>query len=114
MCENGFAYDGILVLGALIELIPTLNIDNPDLLVNVLQRLQKRLKYGLPNQIAIVLYELGFADRVVAIELSSSFSEILPDKDLIIQSLKSQREEVFLKLNQYPSYFSYVYQNVAT
>jgi superfamily II DNA/RNA helicase len=114
ICENGFAYDGILVLGALIELIPTLNIDNPDLLVTTLQRLQKRLKYGLPNQMAIILYELGFADRVVAIELSSGFSEIPTDKDLIIQALRSQREEVFVRLNQYPSYFSYVYQNVAT
>jgi POLQ-like helicase len=114
VCENGFAYDGILVMGALIELIPTSNIDSPDMIINSLRKLQKRLKYGLPNEIAVILYELGFADRVVAIDLSSIIADVLPDKDLIVQALKLQRETVFIKLNQYPSYFSYVYQNVAT
>jgi len=113
ICENGLAYDGILVMGALIELIPTLQMDAPDLVINSLQQLQKRLKYGLPNRIAVILYELGFADRVVAIDLSLTLSEVLPDKDLVVQALILQREAVFAKLNLYPSYFSYVYQNVA-
>ncbi|MDP1715946.1 MAG: DEAD/DEAH box helicase [Anaerolineales bacterium] len=114
VCENGFAYDGILVLGAVIELVPTLAIDNSDIVVNSLQEFQKRLKYGLPSQIAVVLYELGFADRVVAIELSSIFQEVEGNKDIVLQALKARREEAFIVLDKYPAYFRQVYANVAT
>lgn len=111
VCENGFAYEGILVLGALIELIPETQIENADLLINNLKQLQKRLKYGLSNETSIAFYELGFADRVVAMDLGSLFEESILTKDLAIQALKVQREQVFAKLNTYPSYFSEVYRN---
>lgn len=114
ICENGFAFEGILVLGALIELLPSLSIENVELLIPTLQHLQKRLKYGLPNHHAIVLYELGFADRVIAIELSPIFLEISPEKSAVISMLKAKREEVFVVLDQYPAYFRQVYKNVAT
>ena len=89
-------------------------IDNSDIVVNSLQEFQKRLKYGLPSQIAVVLYELGFADRVVAIELSSIFQEVESNKDIVLQALKARREEVFIVLDKYPAYFRQVYANVAT
>ena len=111
VCENGFAYEGILVLGALIELIPETQVEDLDLLINNLKRLQKRLKYGLSNETSIVFYELGFADRVVAMDLSSLFEEVISAKDLAIQALKLQSEQVFAKLETYPSYFSEVYRN---
>jgi len=111
VCENGFAYEGILVLGALIEMIPDMQIENTELLINNLKQLQKRLKYGLPNETSIVFYELGFADRVVAMDLSSMFEEVILTKELAIQALKARSEEVFLKLDSYPAYFSEVYRN---
>jgi len=114
VCENGFAYEGILVLGALIELIPIAPIEGADLLMAKLKYLQKRLKYGLPNETAIIFYELGFADRVVAIDLSSMYDEIISTKDLAIQALKIRSEEVLAKLRTYPSYFSEVYRNRVT
>ena len=110
ICENGLAYEGILVLGALIELLPSLPIENVELLIPTLQHLQKRLKYGLPNQHAIVLYELGFADRVISIEMSPIFLEIAPEKSATILMLKARREEVFAILDKYRQ----VYKNVAT
>ena len=114
ICENGFAYEGILVLGALIELLPALSIENVEFLIPTLQHLQKRLKYGLPNHHAIVLYELGFADRVIAIELSPIFLEISPEKSAVVSMLKARREETFVVLDKYPAYFRQVYKNLAT
>ena len=111
ICENGFAYEGILVLGALIELIPIYSIEGADILIEKLKYLQKRLKYGLPNETAIIFYELGFADRVVAIDLSSTFDEVISNKELAIQALKVRSEEVLAKLKIYPAYFSEVYRN---
>lgn len=43
--------------------------DNADLL-HSFQLLSKRLRYGLNNQCAISLYEMGFNDRVIAIQLA--------------------------------------------
>jgi POLQ-like helicase len=114
ICENGFAYEGILVLGALIELLPSLPIENVELLISTLQYLQKRLKYGLQNHHAIVLYELGFADRVIAIELDPIFLEISPEKSAVVLMLKARREETFVVLDKYPAYFRKVYENIAT
>jgi hypothetical protein len=114
ICENGLAYEGILVLGALIELLPSLPVENVELLTLTLQHLQKRLKYGLPNHHTIILYELGFADRVIAIELSPLFLEISPEKNVVISMLKARRIETFVVLDKYPAYFRHVYENVAT
>jgi len=114
ICENGLAYEGILVLGALIELLPSLPIENVELLIPTLQSLQKRLKYGLQNHHAIVLYELGFADRVIAIELGPIFLEISPEKSAVVSMLRARREETFVVLDKYPAYFRQVYENAAT
>ena len=114
VCENGFAYEGILVLGALIELTQSYQLENLDLLISSFLYLQKSLKYGIPDQIAIILYELGFADRCVSIEISSIFQGVQPNKELVLQALKGKREETFSILDKYPSYFSQVYKNVAT
>lgn len=70
VCENGLAYDGTLVVGAVIELVALLYPEDSEDLIAMLQGLQKRLKYGLPSSSAVILYELGFADRVVSIHLS--------------------------------------------
>jgi len=111
ICENGLAYHGVLTLGAIIELIPSLAIEKGGELVDALRVLQKKLQYGLPDQMAIMLYELGFADRVVAIELSALLIDIPVEKDIVMHTLKANQEKVFQKLDRYPSYFSEVYRN---
>jgi len=114
ICENGFAYDGMLLIGAVIELIQEMDIEGLDNLIDLMEIFQKQMKYGLSNPIAIMLYELGFSDRFVAMDLSTIIEEVPSDKELIIQSLKGSREQVFGKLNHYPEYFSEVYRIVAT
>jgi len=69
ICENALAYDGMLVIGAVTELY-TFGHPDDDATSDMLRNLQKRLKYGLPSSLPVMLYELGFSDRVIAIELS--------------------------------------------
>lgn len=114
ICENGFAYEGTLLLGALIELIVSTDNEGVENISSTIQLLQKQLKYGLSNQVAVTLYEMGFADRAVSMELSALFEDVQPSRSLVIQALRAQREPVFEILDQYPSYFSHVYQNIAT
>jgi hypothetical protein len=71
LCENALAYEGNLVLGAVIEMVMWIMPDESETLVPLLQRLQKRLKYGVASASAVAVHEAGFADRIVASEIAS-------------------------------------------
>jgi POLQ-like helicase len=114
ICENGFAYHGTLFIGAVIELLDSTEYEDTDLIVTKLQLLQKQMKYGLSNPIAIILYEIGFSDRVISIEISGLFEEVQAKKGNVLQMLRLHRGSVFEILDKYPSYFSNIYLNVAT
>ena len=60
LCEGGIAYDGALLVGALCEVVEVMDREETDGLINHLQLFQKRLKYGLPTETSIAIYELGF------------------------------------------------------
>lgn len=113
ICENGFGYDGMLVLGAVIELIQTIDMEAIEDLTKLLVNFQRKFKYGLPSLIQVVLYELGFSDRVVSIELSTLFQDVNPNRESVIRALQAQPDAVFAILNKYPTYFSQIYKNVA-
>jgi POLQ-like helicase len=114
ICENGFAYDGMLLIGAVIEFLQEMTIEGKDELIELMLIFQKQMKYGLSAPIAIALYELGFSDRFVAMDLSTILNGVRPDREIVIQALRGRREQVFEKLSQYPEYFSEVYRVVAT
>ncbi len=76
VCEGTLAYNGALVVGAVTEFIETLDQDGTGDLINRLQLFQKRLKYGLPTETTIALYELGFSDRVIAQYIALSLNLI--------------------------------------
>ncbi len=112
ICENGLAYDGMLVLGAVsdfLELNPSIDTDN---LLNNLQSLQKRLKYGLASPTSLVLYEMGFSDRIVSSALSPIFENLEPEHNVIIREFRARQEQIFEILDHYPSFFSEVYRNL--
>ncbi len=112
ICENALAYHGTLVIGAVAELIPLIRrVENDDIISN-LQELQKRLKYGFPSSAAINLYELGFADRFVSMDLCSIVDVTPPHKGAVIRTMKRKEQEVRELLSRYPSYFTVVLDNL--
>jgi hypothetical protein len=70
ICEGGLAYDGGLLISALSEFIELDEQEETAELFDRLQLFQKKFKYGLPTNTAIILYEIGFSDRVIAQELA--------------------------------------------
>lgn len=96
MCENGLGYDGTLLISAVIELIQLFRPESRENIISNLEILQKRLKYGLPSNNAIVIYELGFSDRVIAMELNAVLSE--DDAQLsrrkILKMIRQKKDEV--------------------
>jgi len=112
MGENALGFDGAHVLGAITELYQLLSSDAKDTAVPALQKLQKRLKYGLPSDVSILLYEAGFADRPLAIELALLVPETRGRATLQAEMRRS-REAIEEILDRYPQYFQQVYERVA-
>lgn len=106
LCESGYSYDGALMVGAITQLLKLERDKELSDSLEILNLFQKNLKYGLPSQESIVLYELGFSDRMLAQELAPLFSEVTAFKREFIDHLKSDQKEVLGILNNYPSYFS--------
>ena len=105
VCEGTLAYDGALVVGAVCEFIETLDQDGTGDLINRLQLFQKRLKYGLPTEITIALYELGFSDRVISQDLAASLNLAATQKKDLVKALKKDLDEVKAVMKKYPAYF---------
>lgn len=103
--EGTLAYDGALVIGAVCEFIETLDQDSTEGLINRLQLFQKRLKYGLPTETTIALYELGFSDRVISQDLAASLNLVATQKKDLVKALKQDQDGANAVMEKYPRYF---------
>lgn len=108
VCEGALAYDGALVIGAVCEFIETLDQDGARDQINHLQLFQKRLKYGLPTETTIALYELGFSDRIIAQDITVSLNLVDTQKSKVKAKLKQNQLEAEKVIDKYPSYFQYI------
>ncbi|MFF3024465.1 DEAD/DEAH box helicase [Gottfriedia sp. NPDC057948] len=114
ICENVLSFEGMLLIGAVAEFIESLTgSQNKDIIDN-LRMLQKQLKYGLPNLLSIMFYELGFADRVISLELCLvlNYKDIPMSKKVLKNAIKNEEKEFRERLLQYPSYFTIVLENI--
>lgn len=105
ICEGGLAYDGALLVSALCEFVEMLDRKGTGDSINRLQIFQKRLKYGLPTETTIALYELGFSDRVIAQDLAASLNLAATQKKDLVEALKKERDGAKAVMEKYPFYF---------
>jgi hypothetical protein len=108
LCETGFGYDVAMIVAALADFAETLDDD----LRGALALLQQQIKYGLNSTAAIGFFEVGFADRVVAMELANLFPEVR-NRSEARTTVRQQAGAVRAALAEYPSYFSAVLVEVA-
>jgi len=106
--EGAFGYDSTLIVAAVVEVLKTHIEDIDDHFYNLADLLQKRLKYGLPDALTISFYEIGFADRVLAIELAKTFPLYSAYRPALIHEIKRNKEQVVKVLEKFPSYFENV------
>ena len=105
ICEGGLAYDGALLVSALCEFVEMLDREGTGDPINRLQLFQKRLKYGLPTETTIALYELGFSDRVISQDLAASLNLAATQKKDLVKALKKDRDGANAVMEKYPRYF---------
>ena len=103
--EGTLAYEGALVISAVCEFIETLDKDGTGELLNRLQIFQKRLKYGLPTESTIAIYELGFSDRVISQHLVTSLNLTKTQKKDFVRALKENPDGANAVMDKYPIYF---------
>ncbi|WP_165389557.1 DEAD/DEAH box helicase [Ancylomarina subtilis] len=108
ICHNTYSFGLTLIIGAISEVIKLMKNDEYDNILKKLDLIQKMMKYGLPSRLSISLYELGFADRVVASELASKFDYFSYYRTELKDNLKANKSEVEAFLSKYPSYFTAV------
>jgi len=105
ICEGGLAYDGALLVSGLCEFVEMLDREGTGDPINRLQLFQKRMKYGLPTETTIALFELGFSDRVIAQDLATSLNLAATQKKDLVKTLKKDRDGARAVMEKYPSYF---------
>ena len=75
-------------------------------LIERLQLLLKALKYGLPNETAIAIHEIGFSDRVVALQLHEALGQETGDKDTIKLLLRANPDISRSWMSEFPSFYT--------
>lgn len=91
ICDQALAFEGSLIIGAVIEVLDIIDDTIDDDLVNELSIIQECIKYGLPSEKEIILYEIGFADRFIAMDLASQLElDAAPCSCRVIMSSMSE------------------------
>lgn len=109
--ENGIAYSGSVLINAITEILNSFDAQKYASTINLLKLFQKQLKYGLPTFEAILIYELGFCDRVIAKELSQIVSPAAEKYEMQLNML-SKKDDIVRILQKYPSYYKTVFERL--
>jgi len=104
--ENAFAYDGMLVIGAVRELFE-LKHPADSTPIELLAFLQRQMKYGLGSLTSVLLFEIGFADRIVAQKLEGVV-DAAPSRRRLVRRMRENSAPVREALAEFPAYFTSV------
>ncbi|EAE6383335.1 DEAD/DEAH box helicase [Listeria monocytogenes] len=105
ICDNDFGYSAILVIHAIGELILSSNPDD-EKTVDIINNLCQRMRYGLSNKQNIIIYELGFSDRVIVEKISRKIGKFeFLSKNKMKKILRLRKEELKEELSSFPEYF---------
>lgn len=102
ICDNGLGYETSMVLNAINNILEKLVGEELD----VLTMLIKRLKYGLPLEKEINIYELGFSDRIVVQVIGQEINSV--SKNQIRNEIKQKSARLEDKLSDFPSYYTQI------
>ena len=102
ICDNGLGYETLMVLNAINNILEKLVGEELD----VLTMLIKRLKYGLPLEKEINIYELGFSDRIVVQVIGQEINSV--SKNQIRNEIKQKSARLEDKLSDFPSFYTQI------
>lgn len=105
ICDDGFGYASTLIINAISELL-RFNYEESEGACKLLAELSKQMRYGLPTKKSIIIYESGFADRVVSLKLAAELPGIPIKTKKQFQRVSKQRKDKLLQaLTEFPKIF---------
>jgi len=105
LCDNGFGYAMILTIHAIGELILS-SSSNGEEVYELINHLCQKMRYGLSAKKDIIIYELGFSDRIIAKKVSKIVGNIdIHSKNRMKQAIRLKKENVKEELLEYPAYY---------
>lgn len=112
ICDCDFGYTASLIINSICEILKSNGISNEydteedtTETFKKLERLSWHLKYGLPEQTDVWVYELGFNDRYLAQEIRKIIGAQSRKKDAI-KAIRHNRHEVEDLLHDFPTVFT--------
>jgi len=114
ICDGSLGFEATLIIAALYEIYSFKDESGLEVQLGILNSLQKRIKYGLPDARGILLYEIGFSDRALVQELIDVTDQPFTSRAELGNHL-SQNPGIFNEiLTKYPSYFDHVLRTILT
>ncbi len=117
LCEQGFGFELTLLLAAITEALSakiTEDEEEKSRLADLMNLLQKRLKYGLSTKSEIAFFEVGFAERVVAQAVNKAVNMQATSTTIARTLLKQSTTEVGPVIEQFPDYFRSLYLGIVS
>lgn len=106
ICSKKISYELNFLIGNICDMVPDTQGLEFDRLKNMLNILQKKVKYGVATQTAISICETIFYDRILATKLTNILGDNNISSDKILETIAQRKEEIFASLAQYPEYFA--------
>ncbi len=105
ICDDGFGYASTLIINAISELL-RYNYEESEDSCKLIAELSKQMRYGLPTKKSIIIYESGFADRVISLKLAAELRGIrIKTKKHFQRVSKKRREDLLKVLTGFPKIF---------
>lgn len=104
ICSKTISYELSYFIGNIIDVIQIKEEDMYDPCTN-LSLLQRKIKYGVPNETAVSICEKIFNDRIIACQLSRIIDNDSIGSESIIGVVKAHQDEIYSVLSRYPSFF---------
>lgn len=105
ICDEGFGYSSTLIINAISELLH-FNCEESKGACKLLAELSKRMRYGLPTKKSIIIYEAGFADRVVSLKLAAELAgNTIKTKRQFQIIAKQKKDKLLCALADFPKRF---------
>jgi hypothetical protein len=106
ICDDGFGYASTLIINAIIELLQ-FNYEESEDACKLLNELSKQMRYGLPTKKSIIIYESGFSDRVISLNLAAELRGIpIKTKKKFQRVAKERKDNLLEVLTGFPRVFS--------
>lgn len=105
ICNKKISYELNFLIGNICDMLDNNVSTEFERLKDMLNILQKRVKYGVATKTAVSICETIFNDRVLATELTNIIGDDNISSEKLLEDIKQNKEEIFSKLEKYPAYF---------